>query len=189
MGLLVKMTEVREFMNSPRFAAPQEQAAERAIKGLEGQLRTYLRTSLVPEDRTERLWVDSQGYATVKNSPINSVTSVTVDPDGVVDVSGYGLTGPFKVWGNSVYVGVHNAHQHVLVTYNGGPDHRNNEDMRYAIMTVAARALAPRHDEGRTVNGLQTDQRDENANPQRLPPRFTDDELEQFTNHRRATGL
>lgn len=188
MGLLVNVAEVREAMNNVQFSPGQQQHVERVIKGLERQLRTYLRTPLVPEDVTaERAWVDGQGYATVKVTPINQITTIELDSELFAGTQP--LDGEFKVTGNSIYVGWPYSHQHVVVTYNGGPDHTENEDMKLAIIDVAVRSLAAHHDPGRTVRGLEISADDESSNPQNLPKRFTPEELEDFVNHRRPYGL
>lgn len=188
MGLLVSVNEIREYMNLPHFSTAQQQTAERVISGLETRLRRYLRTPLTPEDVVgERAWVDGQGYATLKVTPINSVTSVALDSE--LTAGTQALDGEFKVTGTSIYVGWPYSHQHVVVDYNGGPDHTDRDDMKLAIMDVASRILAPRHDEGRTVTGLQVDQRDEQANPERRPMQWTPDELEQFVLDRRSLGM
>lgn len=188
MGLLVSVNEIREYMNLPQFSPPQQQTAERVISGLETRLRRYLRTPLMPETVTgERAWVDGQGYATLKVSPIGEVTAVALDSE--LTSGTQALDGEWKVTGTSIYVGWPYSHQHVVVDYTGGPDHSDREDMALAIMEVAARILAPRHDEGRTVTGLQVDQRDEQANPTNLPPHWTEDELAQFVEDRRSLGV
>lgn len=190
MPVITSVQRLREHMNSVSFSGPQEQVAARTLDGLETALGQYLRTSLVPETRTDRLWVDASGYALARNRPVTAVATVTVVPAGTAVEDGTALTGgTFTVSGNSIYVGHTHADQYVVATYTAGPDHTARADMALAIYTVASRILAPRHDEGRTVRGLDVDPGDGQSNPTNAPMWWTKDELDQFANDRRPLGL
>jgi hypothetical protein len=189
MPVITTVQRLREYMNSVSFSGGQEQVASRTLDGLERSLRTYLRTSLIPEERADRLWVDSAGYALARNRPIAAVTAVTLVPEGTADVNGTPLDGPFTVNGNSIYVGYQNANAYVVATYTAGPDHSERDDMALAIYMVAARIMAPRHDEGRTIRGLEATPNAEQSNPTRAPMSWTPEELAQFDNDRRPVGL
>jgi hypothetical protein len=189
MPTITTVQQLREYMNSVSFSSGQEQAAARTLDGLERGLRTYLRTSLVPEDRTDRLWVDGAGYALARNRPISAVTAVTVVPEGTFDADGTPLTAPFTVNGNSIYVGYEWAESYIVASYTSGPDHSDRLDMALAIYMVAARIMAPRHDEGRTIRGLEATPNAEQSNPTRAPMAWTRDELAQFESDRRPMGL
>lgn len=197
MSVLASVADLRDYMNGVSLAAPQSATAQVVLDGLEQRLASYLRTTLVPEDRSDRLWIDGMGWATAKNRPINSVASVVLEPIDIyqfgietLTLTPYGsLTAEWIVEGNSIYVGQPYAHEYVRVVYNAGPDLRERADMKAALLRVAARIMAPRHDDGRTLNGLQVDDDDRKANPTQAPMNWTPEELAEFETDRRRLLL
>lgn len=171
----VDTNELRDYMSGIGLDADQADSAQTILDGLQRQLERHCQRPLERVERTETLTPDEFGRLWPSATPIVSVS----DPvDGIVINHRMWLTGSSlaSVWGG--------GWQPVTVTYVGGVDGPDEEDIRVAILRAAAREVTVRHDDVLDVTDLTT-RRVEAVD--RRTPGFLPDELAQFDRLRRRT--
>lgn len=161
---IVTTEELREYMSGVGLDADQAGGAQDILDGLQRELERYCQRPLERMVRTEQVVPDEYGRLWLKATPIHAVTSPTgLWPDGNM----VGGTHHFLQWGFGWL-------EPVTVTYEGGVDGEDEADIRLAILRIAAREMATRHDDTLTVRDLSTtspplqDRRDIGWQPEEL---------------------
>lgn len=168
--LLVQVADLRDYMSSIGLDADQEEAAEQVLLGVQRALERYCNRPLKRKERTERVFPDEYGRVWLQATPIWSIS----DPTGLEPARGHALIGSFAHLG---YLG-----GGLTVTYVGGIDGDDEDDVKLGILRVAARELTVRHDDTLGVTDLSI----RPAAP--ADPRiygWTPEELKQFDRLRR----
>jgi hypothetical protein len=167
--LIVTVGELRDHMSSIDLDADQEKDAEVVLRGVQRALERRLQRPLARVERTETILPDENGVLWPKATPVHSVSTPGLWPNG----NGLGGSYPL-VWGGGG----------VTVTYVGGIDGEDEEDVRLAILRVASREMATNHDDVLTNAELST------TTPPKRDKRdlgWTEDELKMFDHLRRRT--
>lgn len=119
---IIAAADVGTYMAQPIAAGAQTNALTSIIEGLEGDLETYLKRPIVPTTVTdEEVSVNRDGKVFLRQSPVLSVTTFTVDGTAV-DVAQYAV----ETWGiNDVWPGflpfpLISPAPALLVTYEAG---------------------------------------------------------------------
>lgn len=175
---IVTVQELQDYMSGVGLAVDQQLALQDVLDGVQRELERYCQRPLERMERTEAVFPDDAGRLWPKATPIESVSS----PVGLYPNGANGLVGtypaPALMFGGGV--------EPVVLTYVGGLVGAEEDDVRLAILRVAAREATDRHDDTRTVTDL------EGRQAQRTDRRevgWTDDELKKFDRLRRRTAV
>lgn len=178
---LLSAADLQEYMSGIGLDADQTVALQVVLDGAQRELERHCRRKFARRERTEEVEPDDEGRLWPRCTPIVSVTSPTGyqrahGKNALVTSSGFGPSYGFD------------GFQPVTVTYIGGldPDGDDLEDVKLAILRVAAREATTRHDDVLDPNDL-TARRVEDRDKQKLG--FQPDELAKFDRLRRRTVL
>lgn len=170
---IVTVQELQDYMSGIGLAVDQQLALQDVLDGVQRELERYCQRPLERMERTEAVFPDDAGRLWPKATPIVSVSApVGLVPNGANYLSGYYPTNVLDPAGP------------VVLTYVGGLVGVEEDDVRLAILRVAAREATDRHDDVRTVTDL------EGRQARRTDTRevgWTDDELKKFDRLRRRT--
>lgn len=172
---IVTTSELKDFMSSIGLDADQASAAQDVLDGLQRELERYCQRPLERMERTEVVFPDDAGRLWLKATPIVSVS----EPTDLQPGPGNSIYG-FYPYG-SMFGGLYEP---VTVTYVGGIEGKDEDDVRLAILTIASRIVTNMHDDSRTVtdlNGEEAKSSDTRAQG------WTKDELKKFDRLRRRT--
>jgi hypothetical protein len=168
-ALIVSVDELRDHMSSIGLDADQEKDAEVVLRGVQRALERHLQRDLALVERTETITPDEFGRLWPRATPVRSVSTPGLYPNGNM-LGGHYVASPFG--------------GPVVVTYVGGIDGEDEDDVRLAILRVAAREMATNHDDVLTNAELST------TTPPKRDTRalgWTKDELAEFDRLRRRT--
>lgn len=146
MGAVIDVGDLTDYMSGIDLTAEQRSAADDVIDGVEQELSAYLNRPLTPVTVTETVTPEHDGTLFLKNTPVQSVTSITW-PYGTItgwQVSEGGVTIPLLY------------SLPVTVTYTGGIDASQINAIRLGVLRVAAREMQNRHDDTLSVKELST---------------------------------
>ena len=174
--MLVRRNELIDHMSGISLSPAQRDDAERVLAGVQRNLERYLHRDLESNEWTETVQTDSFGYAALKHTPITALLHV-VDAGEI----SFPYTCTFE---RSRIIGP--PMSRLVVTYVAGlgfaGGDEESQDVKLAIMDVAARIMSERHDDSHSVKDLNAD--DPGTKGEGLL-RWTPAELEQFDSLRR----
>ena len=177
---LVTVNDLQEYMRDIDLTSSQQDAAELIISGVQGELERYCNRPLEPCEYTEIVRSDATGYAYLLNTPVVSITSITM--------SGALAATPISVFEQvqgGFFLGAPNYY--ATVVYTAGKNLFVGSELnavRLAILRVAAREMQTNHDDTLSIkDGLER----EPAPPQ--PRGWQRDELLQFDRFRRRVAI
>lgn len=179
--LIASVDDLKDYMSGLSLEVDQEAALEDVLAGCQRQLERYCQRQFVRKVRTEVVIPDDDGRLWLKASPVVSVSS----PTGYTLLPGRGGLGHAGFgWGGGPFG---DPYAPVSVTYIGGldPDDDDLEDVKLAVLRVAAREATTRHDDVLDPRDLEA--RRVEPSDRRPFLGFTKDELEQFDRLRRRT--
>lgn len=153
--MLVSVLELTDYLSSLDLNVPQHHAAELVLRGVQGEIETFLNRPLEPRTVVESLYPDAGGLLFPSVTPIISVASSTQ--------AGYPVTlvveGPVLYTLGGAYYSIPGYSAPIVVSYVGGiaADHPCLPHVRLEILRIAAREMTDRHDDTLGVQQLATD--------------------------------
>ena len=161
---LLNVQDLVDYMSNIVLSAGQRDAAREVLDGVQGEVEQFLNRRLEPVTVTETVQIDEDGYAQLSQSPIISITGVTLgdaaplavppQPATIVpwslNVRGLYVTYGLLAVGANAYLDPNYANGTAVVTYVAGIDGVNGPNaalLRLTILRVAAREMTNRHDD------------------------------------------
>lgn len=172
--LIVRPDELRDYMSGIGLDADQSKSAIDVLAGLQRELERHCQRWLKQVERVEVITPDDRGMLWPKATPVISVSApLGLWPNG----NTFGGTYPADYgWGGALAP--------VSVTYVGGIDGDDEDDVRLAILRAASREMSVRHDDTLSVEDL-TSRKPKASDDRELG--FTEKELAKFDRLRRRT--
>jgi hypothetical protein len=177
----VTTDDLKTYMSGIGLSTDQADAMQDVLDGLQRELERHCQRRFERKERTEILEPDVLGRLWPEAVPIVSVSVPDPDATGLwLDVSRRAIVG-FR--SQLTLAGIPES---VEVTYVGGldPDSDDLQDVKTAILRVAAREATTRHDDVIEINNLEArDVEDQDKQPLGFQPA----ELKKFDRLRRRT--